>query len=377
MDTCAGTTKLTRVSHLIILVPLEIVFQSDLDQCSVKGIRKTLETEEGRNFDEEKEFFSQAVMTALESRVVSENATAAQTGEDAVASDYEVAQELQQAETSKSRMSLRSRTPAMMRKYAQRIVMSKNKTADKATSTDGRRRNTLNKAMLLSEELQAVFDGQYTELPRSECVKMLWTYIKSNGLQDPKDKREIICDARLFAIFKKQRVNCFKMHKVLSLHMRRKSDVLPSKDDNDAEDEDEPEAEEVTSSEPSARKRQKKGAERDDESEYGAEEAAYCAEQMPGAAPHEIVHPRLLIIPGVSPYMSFGSVQAAILAYTQVKKMRDPKNSDRILLKKRDPISRLMEKPDASSVHILELLAKVQELYESHEKVMEQEPPRN
>ncbi|KAL3921386.1 MAG: hypothetical protein SGARI_006697, partial [Bacillariaceae sp.] len=37
-------------------------------------------------------------------------------------------------------------------------------------------------------------------LPRPQVVSGIWDYIKSNGLQNPKDKREIICDDKLKVI---------------------------------------------------------------------------------------------------------------------------------------------------------------------------------
>ena len=46
-------------------------------------------------------------------------------------------------------------------------------------------------------------------MPRTEVVKELWSYIKKNGLQDPKDKRFIVCDPLLKRIFDCERVHQF------------------------------------------------------------------------------------------------------------------------------------------------------------------------
>jgi SWIB-domain-containing proteins implicated in chromatin remodeling len=46
-------------------------------------------------------------------------------------------------------------------------------------------------------------------------VKKLWDYIKEKDLQDPNDKRQIICDSKLQAIFKQEKINMFSMNKLL------------------------------------------------------------------------------------------------------------------------------------------------------------------
>jgi len=57
-------------------------------------------------------------------------------------------------------------------------------------------------------------------LPRSEVAKKLWIYIKAKNLQDSKNKRNIIADANLKAVFGgKAVVNMFEMTKLVSKHL--------------------------------------------------------------------------------------------------------------------------------------------------------------
>ena len=57
-------------------------------------------------------------------------------------------------------------------------------------------------------------------LPRSEVVKKLWVYITKHDLQDPKNKRNIVADANLKAVFGgKAVVNMFEMTKLVSKHL--------------------------------------------------------------------------------------------------------------------------------------------------------------
>ena len=58
-------------------------------------------------------------------------------------------------------------------------------------------------------------------IPRTEVTKKLWAYIKKNGLQDKKNKRNINADAPLKAVFGgKGTVNMFEMTKLVSKHLK-------------------------------------------------------------------------------------------------------------------------------------------------------------
>ncbi|OGG63209.1 hypothetical protein A3C21_00615 [Candidatus Kaiserbacteria bacterium RIFCSPHIGHO2_02_FULL_59_21] len=70
----------------------------------------------------------------------------------------------------------------------------------------------------LSAELEAVVGKG--PLPRGQVVKKLWEYIKSNGLQDQQNKRNINADEKLRVIFGgKSQVNMFEMTKLVSGHL--------------------------------------------------------------------------------------------------------------------------------------------------------------
>ena len=57
-------------------------------------------------------------------------------------------------------------------------------------------------------------------LPRTELTKKLWAYIKKNGLQDKKNRRNINADAALKVVFGgKSTVSMFEMTKLVSKHV--------------------------------------------------------------------------------------------------------------------------------------------------------------
>lgn len=73
--------------------------------------------------------------------------------------------------------------------------------------------NASTNRVLVSEALAAVV--QTDRLSRPQVVKQLWDYIKSNDLQNPRNKREIVCDGPLKAVFGVEKIDMFKMNKVL------------------------------------------------------------------------------------------------------------------------------------------------------------------
>lgn len=56
-------------------------------------------------------------------------------------------------------------------------------------------------------------------LSRPQVVKKLWEHIKGNNLQDPADKRQILCDEKMQAVFKQSSLNMFAMNKLIGSHL--------------------------------------------------------------------------------------------------------------------------------------------------------------
>ncbi|GAV65305.1 SWIB domain-containing protein, partial [Cephalotus follicularis] len=57
------------------------------------------------------------------------------------------------------------------------------------------------------------------ESSRTDAVKQIWAYIKTNELQNPVDKRQIFCDKKLKAIFDgKDQVGFLEIAKLLTRH---------------------------------------------------------------------------------------------------------------------------------------------------------------
>jgi upstream activation factor subunit UAF30 len=93
--------------------------------------------------------------------------------------------------------------------------MAEKKTAGKG----GRKINpALMKPLQPSRELAAVVGS--APLPRPEVVSKVWDYIKKHNLQNPANKREILADDKLQAVFGKKKVTMFEMNKHLAAHLK-------------------------------------------------------------------------------------------------------------------------------------------------------------
>lgn len=69
-----------------------------------------------------------------------------------------------------------------------------------------------------SETLAAVIGPD--SLSRGQVMVKIWEYIKSNNLQNPQNKRNIIADAKLLPLFGgKKEVTMFEMTKLISAHL--------------------------------------------------------------------------------------------------------------------------------------------------------------
>ena len=80
------------------------------------------------------------------------------------------------------------------------------------------RANALQKPLSPSAELAAVVGS--TPLSRGQMVSKIWDYIRSQNLQNPENRREILADAKLRKVFGKDKVTMFEMNKHLARHLK-------------------------------------------------------------------------------------------------------------------------------------------------------------
>jgi upstream activation factor subunit UAF30 len=78
--------------------------------------------------------------------------------------------------------------------------------------------SAFNKPLQPSKELAAVVGAH--PLPRTEVVSKVWDYIRKHKLQNAANKREILADDKLKAVFGKDKVTMFEMNKYLAQHLK-------------------------------------------------------------------------------------------------------------------------------------------------------------
>ncbi|CAI9104319.1 OLC1v1002963C1 [Oldenlandia corymbosa var. corymbosa] len=86
-----------------------------------------------------------------------------------------------------------------------------------AAETKKREPRGITKPRRVSPEMHA-FLG-VPEIPRTQALKEIWAYIKKHNLQDPQDKKVIICDEKLKTIFAgKDRVGFLEIAGLMNPH---------------------------------------------------------------------------------------------------------------------------------------------------------------
>ena len=93
----------------------------------------------------------------------------------------------------------------------------KKPTPKKAAGAGIKAANALPKPLQPSPELAEVVGPG--PLPRGEVVSKVWDYIRSHGLQNPQNRREILADAALAKVFGTDKVTMFEMNKHLARHL--------------------------------------------------------------------------------------------------------------------------------------------------------------
>jgi upstream activation factor subunit UAF30 len=87
-----------------------------------------------------------------------------------------------------------------------------------ASGASGKKPNALQQPLQPSKELAAVVGAE--PLPRGEVVSRVWDYIRKHELQNPADRREILADDKLEAVFGTKKVTMFAMNKHLARHLK-------------------------------------------------------------------------------------------------------------------------------------------------------------
>jgi chromatin remodeling complex protein RSC6 len=83
----------------------------------------------------------------------------------------------------------------------------------------GKARGGLAQPVTPSPELAEVVGRE--KQPRAQIVSRMWDYIRKHDLQDPTDRRTIVADEKLKAVFGKDKATMFEMNGHISRHVAK------------------------------------------------------------------------------------------------------------------------------------------------------------
>ncbi|KAI3665725.1 hypothetical protein L6452_44355 [Arctium lappa] len=168
----------------------EYLSTSDLTTTTTASVRRQLEQDFGIDLKNKKAFIREQVDLYLESQQQNEE-------ED---NDEEVEEEEEEEEASNGKSG-----------------GSRKRGSKKENKEVKKKGGGFTKLCSLSPQLQQ-FTGA-PELARTEVVKQLWIYIREHNLQDPANKRNILCDEPLRELFGVDSIDMFQMNKALAKHI--------------------------------------------------------------------------------------------------------------------------------------------------------------
>ncbi|XP_047339417.1 upstream activation factor subunit UAF30-like [Impatiens glandulifera] len=114
----------------------------------------------------------------------------------------------------KTTTSFPSSSPSLLRRRSFSVAA----TATTEKTTAKREPRGIMKPRRVSPEMQD-FLGGVPEIARTQVLKEIWAYIKHHNLQDPENKKIIICDDNLKKIFSdKEQVGFLEIAKLIGPH---------------------------------------------------------------------------------------------------------------------------------------------------------------
>ncbi|WIA29142.1 hypothetical protein OEZ86_011653 [Tetradesmus obliquus] len=183
-----------------------------------------------------------------------------------------------------------------------------------------KRRNNSHLGSVLSEPMQAFLGAE--SMPRTQVVKAIWDYIKANNLQDPKDKRSIIPDAKLGTILTAP-VTMFSMNKQISKHVFNRDSIMAAgSDDDDDDDAEQQPAKKARNSSGSGGASASKPKPKPRAKSAGSEGGEKV---LKGFAKPQRISEELAAVTG-QPEMSRGTLMKWLFAYIKEKDLYDPSN---------------------------------------------------
>ncbi|KAK2426579.1 SWIB complex BAF60b domain-containing protein [Trifolium repens] len=236
----------------------EFLRNSDLDTTTTSTVRRQLESDFGIDLSDRKAFIREQVDLFLQTIHQQQNDVADEENAD----EPEQSQQEQDDDNEEEEQEEEEEKPKRTRSVKKKPTKNKskersNKSGDEVVKKKGG--GGFCKICSLSPQLQEFVGAP--EMARTEVVKQLWAYIREKNLQDPNNRRNILCDEPLRALFGVNTINMFQMNKVLAKHIwpLDSDDVVQVKKSVPKEKKRKQEREDDDSDEPKGKEKRQKG----------------------------------------------------------------------------------------------------------------------
>ncbi|EHN00728.1 Tri1p [Saccharomyces cerevisiae x Saccharomyces kudriavzevii VIN7] len=194
-----------------------ILSASNPDEISPKRVRKALQILFSVDLDSQRKVINELILERF--GVMQENPRVLVPRNDLINRDQELALKLQKE------------GERLLRSTKKRKSKSESKPKRKKRKNENADSNSISvRKVLLSLPLREFLGTE--ELPRTQVVKMIWQYIKEHNLQNPNDRREIICDKKMEPIFGKK-MTMFSMNKLLTKHLFNTNEIVKHEEEQE------------------------------------------------------------------------------------------------------------------------------------------------
>jgi upstream activation factor subunit UAF30 len=195
----------------------EFLRNSDLDTTTTSIVRRQLESDFGIDLSDRKAFIREQVDLFLQTIHQQQNDVADEENADEPEQSQQEQDDDNEEEEQEEEEEKPKRTRSVKKKTTKKNKSKErsNKSGDEVVKKKGG--GGFCKICSLSPQLQEFVGAP--EMARTEVVKQLWAYIREKNLQDPNNRRNILCDEPLRALFGVNTINMFQMNKVLAKHI--------------------------------------------------------------------------------------------------------------------------------------------------------------
>ncbi|XP_019444711.1 PREDICTED: upstream activation factor subunit spp27-like [Lupinus angustifolius] len=195
----------------------EFLRSSDLNTTTTTTVRRQLESDFGIDLSDRKAFIREQVDLFLQTEHQQQQEEEEEEGEEAFKSEQSQGSNSKVEENDDDDDDDEEDKPNHSRNGKKKKKKNKERSNKLGDEVVKKRSGGFCKLCSLSPQLQELMGAP--EMARTEVVKQLWAYIREKDLQDPENRRNIICDEPLRAIFGVKSINMFQMNKALSKHI--------------------------------------------------------------------------------------------------------------------------------------------------------------